>query len=510
MAIGEAGSITTNSPTENAPITVDLAEPLDNPVYALTATNNGGNQFSMRVVNETLDADGNVISFDFIIEEWEYHDGPHPATETINWMAVEEGTHTLPDGRTIEAGRTSADHTNSSVSLSGSYSDPPVVLTSVMSENDTTTVDSDPLDVTTSGFNVRLQEEEGQDGIHASETVGWIAIEPGGDATSGTAENHGGVDENTDVLGLGATFTDSVVIAETQTINGPDTATVVIDGQTNSSVGVFIEEEQSGDSETNHTNETVGVVAFDDGLIPCFTRGALIETPAGPRPVEALREGDHVTTPEGPRAVLRAFRRHLSAWELAEHPKLRPVCITAGALGAGLPQRDLVVSPQHRMLVNTPIARRMFETPEVLIAAVKLCALPGIYIDETVSSVEYVHLLLEQHSIVYAEGAPTESLLLAKGSLSMLRTEARAEVLTLFPELRQGVTPDPARSIPIPRRQKALARRIAKNRKLALIARDLDLWPVAQSMGSGQKLGVKQLPFGMGRSIVDRERRLVR
>ena len=83
MAIGEAGTIVTGSPTENAPITVTLTEPLTNPVFALTATDNGGDQFTLRVIDETLDADGNTTAFTFIIEEWEYHDGPHPATETI-------------------------------------------------------------------------------------------------------------------------------------------------------------------------------------------------------------------------------------------------------------------------------------------------------------------------------------------------------------------------------------------------------------------------------------------
>ncbi|MEL6377278.1 MAG: hemolysin, partial [Pseudomonadota bacterium] len=104
MAFGEAGSITTNSPTENAPITVNLTQPLTNPVFALTATNNGGNQFVLRVIGETLDANGDTTAFTFIIEEWEYHDGPHGAVEDINWIAIEEGVHTLPDGRVVEAG----------------------------------------------------------------------------------------------------------------------------------------------------------------------------------------------------------------------------------------------------------------------------------------------------------------------------------------------------------------------------------------------------------------------
>ena len=144
MAIGEVGSITANSPTENQPITVTLTEPLTDPVFALSATNNGGDQFVLRIIGETLDANGDTTSFTFIIEEWEYHDGAHGATETINWLAVEEGVHTLPDGRIIEAGTSSVSssdqNTGGSATFSGGFTDPPVVLTSVMSENDTTAV----------------------------------------------------------------------------------------------------------------------------------------------------------------------------------------------------------------------------------------------------------------------------------------------------------------------------------------------------------------------------------
>lgn len=191
MAIGEAGSLNANSPTENQPITVTLTSPLKDPVFALTATNNGGNQFVLRVVDQTLDANGDTVSLKFIIEEWEYHDGPHGATETINWLAIEKGTHTLPDGRIIEAGTSSisstGQNTGGSVSLTGGFATPPVVLTSVMSNNDTTTVDSDPSNVTASGFSLTLQEEENQNGVHSAETIGWIAIQPGGTASSGTA-----------------------------------------------------------------------------------------------------------------------------------------------------------------------------------------------------------------------------------------------------------------------------------------------------------------------------------
>ena len=98
MAIGEAGSITTNSQGENDPITVTFTEPMSDPVIVLSSTANGADPFTLRFVNQDIDGDGNTTSFTFIIEEWEYLDGPHPASETISWIAIEEGVHTLPDG----------------------------------------------------------------------------------------------------------------------------------------------------------------------------------------------------------------------------------------------------------------------------------------------------------------------------------------------------------------------------------------------------------------------------
>lgn len=469
MAIGEAGSITTNSPTENQPITVTFSEALTDPVIALTATNNGGDQFVLRVIDQTLDANGDTTAFTFIIEEWEYHNGSHNATETVNWLAIEKGVHTLPDGRTIEAGTSTisstGQNTGGTASFAGGFTDPPVVLTSVMSENDTTTVDSDPSNITATGFDLTLQEEEAQDGVHAAETIGWIAIEEGGDATSGTASTNTGLDERVDTIDLNASFTNSVVLGETQTLNGPDTATVVIDSQSNSTVDVFLEEEQSDDPETNHINETVGIVAFENGLITCFTPGTRIRTPLGTSNIEDLKVGDWVDTVDSCKQQIRWIgRRALHGPDLAARPELLPIRITAHALGASLPARDLIVSRQHRMVVSSPIAQRMFGRSEVLVAAIKLTALPGIYVDHSAQRVDYIHLLFDDHQLIYAEDAVTESLYLGPQAHKAMSPAARDEIRLLFPEL--AVTgPAAARFIPPGRLQKKLVERHLKNRK---------------------------------------------
>lgn len=462
MAIGQAGRITQSSPVANQPITVNLAEALTNPVFALSATNTDGEPFVLRITDQTLDTNGDTTAFTFIIEEWEYLDGAHGTPETVNWLAIEEGIHTLADGRIIEAGTSSISsttrNTGGNVSFGAEFTNRPVVLTSVMSENDTTTVDSDPSNITKDGFDLTLQEEEEQDGAHAAETIGWIAIQAGGDATTGTANTHRRVNQNVDVLELGDTFTSSVVLAETQTLDGTDTATVVIDSQSNTQVGVFIDEEQSSDPEVNHVNETVGIVAFEDGLIPCFTRGTWIEVLTGMQNIERLSVGDVVRTKDNSLQTIRWLgRRKLDADQLNFNPKLRPVRITAGALGMGLPKRDLLVSRQHRMLLKSEIARQMFGRFEVLLPAIKLTELPGIFVDLMINSVEYFHLLFDQHEVIYAEGAPTESLFTGPEALKSISPAARQEIRTIFPDVENlDYTPQPVRLIPTGRSQKQL------------------------------------------------------
>ncbi len=181
---------------------------------------------------------------------------------------------------------------------------------------------------------------------------------------------------------------------------------------------MHVREEQSGDGETGHVAETLGVVAFQDGLIPCFTADTLIQTPAGLRVIEKQQAGNAVSVrdPLGTgaydaRILVKIIRQTIGPAELSGNPKLLPLKTTAGALRNGLPQRDFVVSRQHRLLVSSGIAERMFGTREVLVAAIRLTELPGIYVGESVRSIECFHLLFERHQIFFAESASTKKLL---------------------------------------------------------------------------------------------------
>lgn len=204
--------------------------------------------------------------------------------------------------------------------------------------------------------------------------------------------------------------------------------------------------------------------AYSD--VVCFAAGTLIATETGDRPVEDLIAGDLlVTKSDNLQPLVLNMSRQLSKRDLKENPKLYPVRISAGALGKGLPSRDLLVSRQHRMLVSSKIATRMFGKPDVLVAAIKLTELPGIYIDESVTSVTYHHLLMEAHQVIFAENAPAESLLTGEEAMQTLAPEAVEELQLLFPELGEMKTDDPASLIPSAKNQKRLVARHGQNRQ---------------------------------------------
>lgn len=212
------------------------------------------------------------------------------------------------------------------------------------------------------------------------------------------------------------------------------------------------------------------LAAADLAAPMCFAAGTAIATPDGPVAVERLGPGDRVLLWGGGTApVRRNLPRRLRAAELARDPRLRPVRIAAGALGRGRPERDLTVSRQHRLLAASAIVRRMFGRDEVLIAAHRLTALPGIAVDARCAAVTYHHLALDSHRIVIAEGAPAESFYAGPTALRSLPPALAAEMRRLFPAIDgPGAHPAPARAIPAHRRQARCVARHLRNRKALL------------------------------------------
>ncbi|PYG31585.1 Ig-like domain-containing protein [Pelagimonas varians] len=206
---------------------------------------------------------------------------------------------------------------------------------------------------------------------------------------------------------------------------------------------------QTPDSNGNGTDGTVefldgsGAVTgtmdfFEIEEIVCFTPGTLIATPQGERLVEDLVEGDRVITRDnGIQEIKWLGRKDLTGHDLARKPHFNPILIQQGALGNNLPEHDLLVSPNHRVLVANDKTALYFEEREVLVAAKHLTGLDGV--DEVESlGVSYIHVMFEGHEVILSNGAWTESFQPGDYSLKGIGNAQRQEIFELFPELEHA------------------------------------------------------------------------
>jgi hypothetical protein len=135
--------------------------------------------------------------------------------------------------------------------------------------------------------------------------------------------------------------------------------------------------------------------------VPCFAAGTRIRTLNGDIAVEDLREGDIVVTRTAGRAGARPI-----VWigrteiDLAETDSAHPIRIRAGAFGVNLPERDLLVSPEHAIHANG-----------VLIPARSLINGATITQDTSKPAITYFHIECAEHEILLAEGLEAESYL---------------------------------------------------------------------------------------------------
>ena len=165
---------------------------------------------------------------------------------------------------------------------------------------------------------------------------------------------------------------------------------------------------------------------------PCFTVGTMIDTPDGEVRVEDLEIGDLVTTKDhGPQPI-----RWIGTRKVAGRGVFAPILFKAGAIGN---TRDLRVSPQHRMLLQDWRAELFFGEDEVLCAANKLLN-DSTILKDPCEEVEYIHLMFDAHEVIYAQGAPSESLLVGE-YLCGDGTALLSELQILFPEIQN----DPAK-----------------------------------------------------------------
>jgi len=178
----------------------------------------------------------------------------------------------------------------------------------------------------------------------------------------------------------------------------------------------------------------------ETGGTVCFAPGTRITTPNGPRLVEDLAEDDQICTKDnGVQTIRWIGSRHVSGGRLIAMPHLRPIRIMASVFADGEPDQDLIVSPDHRILIKGAVAQTLFNTPEVLVTASDLINDRTIRVDRRCRGVSYIHLMLDQHQIVWANGVEVESFHPATMAASQINPHQRQTLWDRFPDIRDDV-----------------------------------------------------------------------
>ena len=165
-------------------------------------------------------------------------------------------------------------------------------------------------------------------------------------------------------------------------------------------------------------------------VMTCFVSGTLIKTRSGEVPIETLTAGDLVLTMDHGYQPIR----WIGSSKRPATGDIAPIQIRKGALGN---DRDLRVSPQHRMLLQGGQAELLFGETAALATAKSLVNDHSIIRVEG-GEVEYFHMLFDTHEIIYAEGAPSESFHPGEQGWKALDEPTRNALLELFPELSDG------------------------------------------------------------------------
>lgn len=258
---GEVGSLDIYQSGPDEWHTVGLANTYDNTVLvAGPLSYNGIQPAHLRVRDATANG------FEARVEEWMYLNGTHKS-ERADYLVMDAGTYST-DGVGIEAGHVSADHWFRSIDFGQNFDSRPVVFTQPLTFEGPNPIVTRLRNVSKSGADVQLQEEEGEPhgGAHRTETVGYVAAEPGTGTLYGrrfevNCCNH--VDDDWQRIEFDRSYDDPQFLAAIQTHSGPNTANLRYRNLDSSGVELFVEEEQSDDDETYHLKERVGVFVIE-------------------------------------------------------------------------------------------------------------------------------------------------------------------------------------------------------------------------------------------------------
>lgn len=206
--------------------------------------------------------------------------------------------------------------------------------------------------------------------------------------------------------------------------NNDGTIGVAIVGQVASLRIVY----SNGPDDSNAGWAGISDISFDEYIPPCFTRGTMIETSLGEIAIEELIVGDMVRTADHGLQEIR----WIGSKTVKATGRKAPILFRKGTIGN---TRDLMLSPAHRVVLQGWQSEVLFGNSELLASAQSLVNDATISRQETSDSVEYFHILFDQHEIIFSDGAATESFHPGDASVGSMAQEARAEIFRLFPEL---------------------------------------------------------------------------
>jgi PKD repeat protein len=241
---------------------------VDPVVVAKPLSYNGSDPALVRLRN--VDSRG----FEIRLQEWDYLDGAHTFGETVSYVVMERGSHILDDGTQVEAGSFMTNLTSSfgTFSFNQSFQVVPVVVAAVASFSEADAVTDRLRNITTGGFDFRMQEQGANVQSHSVETIHYIAWEPGLGTANGlnfeVATTGNAVTDQFSPISFSSTFAEGPrFLADMQSTHGEDTAAMRWRNRNPQGVEVKIEEDQSFDEETVHITEVVGYMAFSASSI---------------------------------------------------------------------------------------------------------------------------------------------------------------------------------------------------------------------------------------------------
>lgn len=260
------------------PLRITSINTYTHPIIIAAPPETGNDPTTVRIINSSDTSTNTYATFDIKLQDWpadpaiDTDFSPTHPNEQITYVILEKGLHTLPtsSGTLKILADTTTVSSNYNLWETKSYANPAVTLTkpsviaSIVSENDATPATTRIRAVTDNNFNISLQRAEANATPHPSETVHFIAIEEGvttGDLrlAAGTASSFRNTFKTLTIPAISA----DAFLAGMQTAHDGDPATLRFRNLLENSVQLKVEEEQSKDAETIHSDENIGFVAFE-------------------------------------------------------------------------------------------------------------------------------------------------------------------------------------------------------------------------------------------------------